>query len=515
MVDMGIDWEVVAPWLIAAVALVVLSGFFSGSEVALFGLRRMEREQLARSGRSIDSVVLGLLSQPRRLVTSVLVGNEAVTMTIAAIAVALFEMWWPGATPAALIAIAVAVAAPVVLLLGAVVPRTLAIKAPIVWARAAARPMEAFAILVTPVRWVVQLLADGIARVFGGSGRPRASGDLSEEEFRKLVDAGSAQGQVDARERRLIHKVFEFGDKNVGQIMTPRDKAFALAYDLPMARLAKEVAARGFSRVPIYQRSLDNIRGILNAKDLVLATAGQAPARTLSELLHEPLFVPRTTPLARLFRTFKQKKVHMALVVSEYGGLLGVVTMEDLLEQLFGEIRDERDKLQNAGEGSAGAGGLRGRGGRTPPPGSIPAVTAADVAAAAVEIASQPAQDGGGGDVEAVDDSADDDVVMRSSGVLSTVGSVADAANVSTLVAEATAEAAATEPSGDDLAPQEITKPFDLDDLAATDEVGRAEGEREVVREAERVAERTGERAVVEPRPKSRAKSKTKDGSRR
>jgi putative hemolysin len=341
-----IDWQEVAPWIAAGVGLLILCGFFSGSEVALFGLRRMEREQLARSGRAIDSVVLRLLSQPRRLVTSVLVGNEAVTMTIAAITVALYADFIPELSTPALIAAAVGTTAPLVLLLGAVVPRTLAIKAPIAWARAAARPLAGFALVVTPVRWFVQTVGEGIGRVLGGGGRPRASGDLSEEEFRKLVDAGSAQGQVDARERRLIHKVFEFGDKNVGQIMTPRDKVFALSYDLPMQRLAKEVAARGFSRVPIFQRSLDNIRGILNAKDLVLATAGQAPARTLSELLHEPLFVPRTTPLARLFRTFKQKKVHMALVVSEYGGLLGVVTMEDLLEQLFGEIRDEREKLQ-------------------------------------------------------------------------------------------------------------------------------------------------------------------------
>jgi CBS domain containing-hemolysin-like protein len=163
---------------------------------------------------------------------------------------------------------------------------------------------------------------------------------------KKLVDAGSAQGQVDQRERRLIHRVFEFGDKTVGQIMTPRDKVFALSYDLPMQRLVKEIAARGFSRVPIYQKSLDNVRGILNAKDLVNAAAAQAPTRPLNELLHEPLFVPRTTPVKRLFLTFKQKKVHMAIVVSEYGKVLGLVTMDDLLAQIFGVIRDERAELQ-------------------------------------------------------------------------------------------------------------------------------------------------------------------------
>jgi CBS domain-containing protein len=115
-----------------------------------------------------------------------------------------------------------------------------------------------------------------------------------------------------------------------------------------MQRLVKEVAARGFSRVPIYQKSVDNIRGIVNAKDLVKLATGQPIGRPLGELLHEPLFVPRTTPVKRLFLTFKQKKVHMAIVVSEYGKVLGVVTMDDLLAQIFGQFRDERAELQSS-----------------------------------------------------------------------------------------------------------------------------------------------------------------------
>jgi len=141
--------------------------------------------------------------------------------------------------------------------------------------------------------------------------------------------------------------VFEFNDKNVGQVMTPRERIFALSYDLPAQRLVREIAARGFSRVPIYQKSLDNVRGILNAKDLVRTAAGAPLGRPLGELLHEPLFVPRTTPVKRLFLTFKQKKVHMAIVVSEYGKVLGLVTMDDLLAQIFGVLRDERAELQS------------------------------------------------------------------------------------------------------------------------------------------------------------------------
>ncbi len=348
-----------------AVALLVTSGFFSGSEVALFGLRRVDREQLTNSGRPVDRLVMRLIGQPKRLVVSVLIGNDLVNMTLAAIATFLWLPAWPEAAPWGVAALAVLVSAAIVILLGEVVPKTLAIRQPIVWARQVAQPLALFGLVITPARWIIHGVAELLARPFGGAGRPRAA-DLSEEEFRKLVDAGSAQGQVDARERRLIHRVFEFGDKNIGQVMTPRDKVFALAYDLPMARLVKEVAARGFSRVPIYQRSLDNVRGILNAKDLVRATAGQSPARTLSELLSEPLYVPRTTPVARLFTIMKQKKVHLALVVSEYGKLLGLVTMDDLLALLFGDIHDERDGLQR--------GTRRGRGGRTPLPNSLPAI---------------------------------------------------------------------------------------------------------------------------------------------
>jgi CBS domain containing-hemolysin-like protein len=353
-------------WIALASGLLVLSALFSAAEVALFGLRRVDREQLARSGKRIDALVLRLLAQPKRLVESLLIGDQTVTTMVAAIAALVFGEVLPHWSPWLVAVIAALSVAPLVMLVAEVLPRTLAIKAPIASARALARPLWLFATILTPVRVVVHAAAELLAFPLGGSGRPRASADLSEEEFRTLVDAGSAQGQVDARERRLIHKVFEFGDKNVGQVMTPRDKVFALSYDLPMARITKEVAARGFSRVPIYQRSLDNVRGILNAKDLVLATAGQAPARALSELLHEPLFVPRTTPVSRLFRTMKQKKVHMAVVVSEYGKLLGLVTMDDLLVQLFGAIQDERESLQQTTR--------RGRGGRTPLPNTVPAV---------------------------------------------------------------------------------------------------------------------------------------------
>lgn len=331
-----------------AIASVVIAGFCSGTEVALFSLRRVDREQLSSSNLSTDRRILRLLERPRVLIATVLIGNQAFGGLLAALALAIvLNAGWV-ASPWAAAGIALALAMPLLVLVAEVTSKTIAAKFPLAWARACSLPLQLFALLATPVRLVVQTAANILLRPFGEAARARPVRDLSEQEFRTLVDAGSAQGQVDARERRLIHRVFEFNDKNVGQVMTPRERIFALSYDLPSQRLAKEISARGFSRVPIYQKTLDNVRGILNAKVLVRAAAGQPLGRPLNELLHEPLFVPRTTPVKRLFLTFKQKKVHIAIVVSEYGKVLGLVTMDDLLAQIFGVLRDERADLQQS-----------------------------------------------------------------------------------------------------------------------------------------------------------------------
>jgi putative hemolysin len=330
------------------IACVLLSAFCSGTEVALFSLRRVDREQLGHSNLSADRRILSLLDRPRRLIATVLIGSQAFNSVLAVIVLSIVLAERPCESIWACGGIALGITLPFVVLISEVTAKTLAAKAPLAWARAASLPLQLFYWLVTPGRLVVHYASEVLLRPLGASARTRAPRDLSEEEFRTLVDAGSAQGQVDARERRLIHRVFEFNDKNVGQVMTPRERMFAVSYDLSAQRLVKELAARGFSRVPVYQKSIDNIRGIINAKDLVRTATGQPLGRPLGELLHEPLFVPRTTPVKRLFLTFKEKKVHMAIVVSEYGKVLGVVTMDDLLAQIFGALRDERAELQNS-----------------------------------------------------------------------------------------------------------------------------------------------------------------------
>lgn len=335
----------ILPELILLAALVGASAFFSGTEVAVFSLRRVDRQQLARSERKTDRLLLRLITRPRRLIATLLVGNELVNVSMSVVVASIVPVLFPGRSEVQLALLATFFALPILLFFGEITPKTVAIKTSMAWSRRAARPLWGFFLLVTPVRVVVRAVAAVIMLPFGGAGQTGPQ-DLSEDEFKALVDAGSAEGQVRADERRLIHRVFEFGDKTVDQVMVPRRRIFALAYDLPTARLIKEVAEGGYSRVPIYQKSLDRLLGIVYAKDLLVQGTGLSSPKRLVDLLHEPLFVPRSMAVERLFRVFKQRKTHMAVVVNEYGKVVGLVTMEDLLEELFGEIHDEREDLK-------------------------------------------------------------------------------------------------------------------------------------------------------------------------
>lgn len=335
------DLGELTPYFLVLAILVTCSAFFSGTEVAMFSLRRVDREQMARSERVADSLVMRLLARPRRLITTLLIGNEVVNVSVSAILASMAPMLYPGHSEFELALLATATALPILLLLGEVTPKTVAIKTSVKWSRAASRPLWFFTVLVTPVRWVAQGIATVVLWPLGVRGRPVTS-TMSEEEFKILVDASSAEGELDARERRFIHRVFEFGDKTVGQVMSPRDKIFAIPFEIARDQLLAEIAKHGYSRVPIYEGTLDHVLGVVHVKDLVVETTATQP-KDLRELLHEPLFVRASTRCERLFRLFKQHRVHMALVTEQDKNLVGLVTMEDLLEELFGEIQDERE----------------------------------------------------------------------------------------------------------------------------------------------------------------------------
>lgn len=352
--------------LVPIALLLAASAFFSGSETAFFSLSRIKREAMQARSDAFDRVVLRLLASPRRLMVTLILCNELVNVGISSLMAGIGAKTLPLlghrvglGSPAWSSVLAtvgtVVVTVPILVLVGEMAPKTLAIRLGERWARGSARLLELCGYVVAPVRWVLRLVSDTVLNLLGGEPPSKQEG-LREEEFRALVDVGEQEGELEKAERRLIHKVFEFGDRTVNEVMTPAARVFAVPYEMPLGRIVEMVSQAPYSRVPVYRRggkaqertTHDQVVGVLHAKDLVGYARGHLEGHTLQELLRPAFFVPRSTKCDRLFREFQKRKTHLALVVDEYGRLAGLVTMEDLLEELFGEIVDEKESARPA-----------------------------------------------------------------------------------------------------------------------------------------------------------------------
>jgi putative hemolysin len=344
---------------LAILTLLCASAFFAGSETALFSLSRVARETMEARDDKVSKRIVAMLAQPRRLIVTIILCNELINISASSLAGTMSARLLPAQREFFQVALATAVMLPLILFFGEMMPKSIALRAGERWARIVSLPMSLLARLVAPVRFILQSVASGVLSMFGARPMKLEEG-LREEEFRALVDVGSEEGELQVAERRLIHNVFEFGDTTVGKVMTPAEKVFALPYEMPLGRMVSIIAAERYSRVPIYRqgksrsdgkrgaagpnpRGAMEVVGVLLAKDLVGYAWGHLEGHTVQDLLHPVLFVPRTTKCDQLFREFQRKRTHIALVVDEYGRLAGLVTMEDLLEELFGEIADEKE----------------------------------------------------------------------------------------------------------------------------------------------------------------------------
>ncbi len=330
--------------LILLITLVLLSGFFSGSETALFSLSHVQKRRIGTGDSGVDRSLRWLLTQPRRLIVTLLVGNEIVNISISAVVAALAHDVKPDLTGMNQILVSMAVAVPVLLIFGEVTPKTIAIKIPEGWSRATARPLRFFSFIITPLRLTVRRIADGIINLLGGK-PPERERPLSEEEFISLVEMGSKGGELEPDEKDIIFNVFEFGDMTVSDVMTAAEDVFALSFSLPLSRIVNEVVSKQYSRVPVYKGKRGHIVGVLYAKDLVgFGQVLELSGKPLKSLLRRPFFVPKTTKLSRLFKEFRDRRIHIGIVVDEYGEMAGVVTMEDLLNELFGELSHDENE---------------------------------------------------------------------------------------------------------------------------------------------------------------------------
>ncbi len=324
--------EQIGPSLLIVGALMLASAFFSGSETAIFSLQAIDRERLREQG---GKRVLQLLADPRRTLASILMGNELVNISLSTVCAGVVLSIWPDKAWLNLL-----VATPLLIFFGEVVPKTIALRNSRAFASAVARPLTLWATLVTPFRWLLQSVANLAIRVFGASDDqgPRV---LEEEQVRKLIDEGHQAGTIKSVEHELIHRVFSFGDVQVSRLMTPSPDLVSFPLNLPYARLVTRLEAHPYSRVPIYEGLPDNIIGILLTKDLLRYKTQQAPSpNELRRLLQQPYFVPGSKPADEMLREFQSLRMHMALVVDEHGSIDGVITLDNLLDELLGPQLD-------------------------------------------------------------------------------------------------------------------------------------------------------------------------------
>lgn len=309
--------------LLLVIALLGASALLAASETALFALARMQHTR-ASLGEAAAKAVDSLLRRPLESLIVIIGFNEAINVFAECLATTFLLTWLgpPGGW------ISVPVMFVLVLLVSDITPKTFALGFPAAVARLTARPLAAVALTFHPV-----------ARFFVlEESAPTAP--LSESEFKALLVASERFGQVAPAERELIDKVFAFGSRRVSEIMTARERIFALDLDTAVDRIIAEVAHGHYSRVPVYRGNPNNIVGLLRAKDLVARRLESAPPR-LERLIRQPYFVPPGKTLGELFDEMRRNRFQLAFVVDEYGQVLGLVTLEDLLEELFGELRDE------------------------------------------------------------------------------------------------------------------------------------------------------------------------------
>lgn len=321
--------------LVVLGVLLVLSGFFSGSETALLSLNKFRLRKLVDEGQKNAVVLETLLKNPNKMLAAILVGNNLVNVAIAAIITSLaIDIF--GSTG---VGIATGVATLLILVFGEVFPKSFATKNSERLSLWVARPIQITVKLFSPIVTVFSVFTNIILQM---TGVEKKYPFVSEEELKHLMDLGAEEGVIEEEEKEMIHGVFEFGDTMVREIMTQRTDMNRADVNMSFSEVLEFVIATGHSRIPVYDKTIDNIIGILYAKDLLLAMSDNKEF-DLKLSVRAAYFVPETKKLDDLFQEMRTKKVQIAIVLDEYGGTAGLVTLEDLLEEIVGEISDEYD----------------------------------------------------------------------------------------------------------------------------------------------------------------------------
>lgn len=326
---------------VAILCLLGMSAFFSGSETALTAASRNRIHALEREGNKRAAVVSSLISDRERLIGAILLGNNLVNILASALATNLFASLMPGGMG---VAVATAVMTVLVLVFAEVLPKTYAITRADSMAMSVGKPISW---LVAAVAWItvlIQVIVNATLRMVG-AGAPDAS-FTAEEEIRGAIDFHHSEGGVDEADRHRLVGALDLKDMTVEEVMIHRKNITMLDASLAPGDIIRQALNSPHTRIPLYNAEEDEITGILHMKDLLRAVVqqkGTIDDIEIAELLREPWFVPETTPLQDQLDLFLTERNHFALVVDEYGELQGLLTLEDILEEIVGDIRDEHD----------------------------------------------------------------------------------------------------------------------------------------------------------------------------
>jgi putative hemolysin len=319
--------------------LFMVVAFFAISETALFSLRPWRLERLGLHRPEASRLIARLLADPLRLLVTFVIGAELSSIAAGNIMAMLRRDHFGGLGEAGVIA-ALAATTALLLLVGEITPKSVGASYPEWSAALIARPLTLAVRILAPISRPLAALASG----FSGTARHRGNETLTETDFRFMVEMGMQEGELDRKEVEMIGAIFRLGDLPVRSVMVPRPDVSALPASSSVAEALAHIQARRHSRVPLFERDLDHITGVLYAKDLLGMTASGGDVKTIRDLARPAFFVPEAMRGRQLIREFQQKRLHLAVVVDEYGGTSGIVSLEDLLEEIVGDIDDDFDR---------------------------------------------------------------------------------------------------------------------------------------------------------------------------
>jgi putative hemolysin len=331
--------------IVAVLLLVVGNAFFVAAEYALVTARRARLNERAERGDLRARLALRIMDSPVRFIGTVQLGITAFSIALGAIGEPLIEHFLePVLATGVAFVLAFLVVTYLHVTLGELVPKAIALSKNESTALWVALPIEVFYVSTYPVVWFLQASSNLFTRMFGIQPAPAGVVANTEEDIRMIVAAAEDTGVIEQAEEEMLYKIFDFADKEVQEVMVPRPEVVAISVDLPPEQCLAAVMESPHTRYPAYRGSLDEIVGVLHVRDLfsALVDRGIAGVR-VEELLRPPYFVPETKDLASLLADFRRTKNHLAIVVDEYGAMQGIVTLEDLLEEIVGDIEDEFD----------------------------------------------------------------------------------------------------------------------------------------------------------------------------